>query len=661
MSRESVGIHLPESCSDLCRGASCECGHTKPGPLFSHVLIRILSAVLLLAFALYNDYTGGMSAVTAITAGLSLLLTGVPVIVEAITGLIQGKRNVCELAALALAGAVVIGEWVTAAEIALIMCIGEHTEEYMYSRAGRDLEGIITRHPRFCHLLRDTGTIEIPVDDLTAGDRLMIRPGDIVPVDCRIHEGRSGLDESCLTGESIPVFKGPGDTIWSGSTNLDGVLIVDTLRPVSESTYARIIELVSEAGERRPPSHPFIDRCARWYSPLMLLIAGLVLLGTGDAVRAITVLIVACPCALLLSTPSAVVAALGAAARRGILVKKGEFLEICRSITTIVFDKTGTLTSGVMKVIAIEPSGGTPEHEMLRIAGTAEISSSHPAGKAIVQACRDVGIELQIRGTACQYPGEGVEDRSDAGVTLVGSLSFLERKGVKIPLPESDVVSNPAVCTVFVSHNGQYSGCIRIADQVRSETQKVLADLVHLGLSRIIILTGDTHQAAISLARFYCLPENRVFSGLRPSEKEAYIAELQEAGEKVCFIGDGTNDGPALARAELGISIAGRHDTVALETAGVILMRDGLSLLADYICLGRRTSQIIIQNVILALALNLLLILAAAAGLLSPAAGAVGHQVATVLVLLNSLRLAGVRPRSGGHRLRETCGLPSHS
>lgn len=623
-----------------CSGSSCGCEHHSDEQTLRSGIIRITAAGILTLIAVSSEY--GLikhPEVGIAAAAIALVLTAIPILKEAITGLFRRRRNVCELAALALIGAVIIGEFTTAAEIALILSIGELVEEYVYARSKKDIDGIITRHPRTGLLIRDDETREVPVEEIRTGDRVMIRPGDIVPVDGIIHEGHSGLDESCLTGESLPVTRGPGDEVSSGSINLDGTLIITTLRPSLDSTYARVVNLVRDAGERRPPTHPLIDRFASWYTPIMLLIAAGVLIWTGSIIRAITVLIVACPCALLLATPSAVLAAIGYAAKNGILIKKGEYLEVCRSITTLVFDKTGTLTTGVMQVLSVDPAHGHSADEILELAGQAESSSSHPVAQAIVRAAKDAGISLHSRGTAREWPGEGIEDQGEGALVHVGTRSFLERNGVIIPGDAHITGEMHAEAIIWVARDHRYIGVIRLSDQIRPETTRVLARLREMGLDRIALLTGDDPRIAAQIAQKCDLAEDMVHAGLRPADKETYLGELQQAGEKVCFIGDGTNDGPALARADLGISIASRADTVALETAGVVLMRGGLTALPAFLSLGIRTRRIVYQNVILALSLNVLLIASAASGVISPAAGAIGHQVATVFVLLNSLRL----------------------
>lgn len=623
-----------------CSSSSCGCEHHHDQRTIRFSIIRIIAAGLFTLIAVGSEYGFIRPSEFGIAAAIfALLLTVIPILKEAATGLFQGRRNVCELASLALIGAVIIGEFTTAAEIAIILSIGELVEDYVYARSKADIEGMITRHPRIAHLIRDGETLEVPVHEISPGDLVMIRPGDIVPVDGIISEGSSSLDESCLTGESLPIIRGPGDQVSSGSVNLEGVLIITTLRPAQDSTYARVVDLVREAGERRPPSHPFIDRFAQWYTPIILVIAVIVFIWSGSVIRSIAVLIVACPCALLLATPSAVLAAIGNAAKRGILIKGGEYLEICRSINTLVFDKTGTLTTGIMQIHSVDPAEGYTSDQILELAAQGESSSSHPIALAIVKAAKEKGIILSARGTIREFPGEGIEDQNDGIIVYIGTQSFLKRNGVVLPDTLQFIGDTTSEVLVWVARNHIYVGIIRLKDQIRSETREVLSRLKEMGLTQIVVLTGDNHNTAALITRECGISENMVHAGLRPSDKEEYIGMIQHSGKTVCFIGDGTNDGPALARSDLGISIANRADTVALETAGVVLMRGGLATLPEFFSLGIQTRNIIFQNIILAMGINILLIFGAAFGVISPAFGAIGHQIATVLVLLNSLRL----------------------
>jgi len=419
---------------DQCESTSCGCEHEHSPESIRPILFRTSIAGVCVIIALGAE-VGLLTPpiIGPVSAIIALLLTAYPILKEAVIGLFHGERNVCELASIAIVAAVAIGEFTAAAEVAIILTIGELAEGYAYSRSKRDIEGIITRNPRFGYLIRDEKIIQVPVHEIEVGETAMIRSGDIVPVDGIVIEGSSYLDESCLTGESLPVEKEKGSQVYSGSINKDGTLVIEVTKVAGDSTYYRIVELIRQAGLRRPPSHPFIDRFARVYSPLMIALAVVVFFLTGSVVRAITVLIVACPCALLLATPSAVLATLGSAAKSGILIKGGEFLEICQKITVLVMDKTGTITSGIMELSEVVSLGSHSQKDILTYAAVAECSSSHPIARAIVTAATKKGISLVCTGLSHHYPGLGVEDIQQDHQIHVGNLRFMEEKGVIIP------------------------------------------------------------------------------------------------------------------------------------------------------------------------------------------------------------------------------------
>jgi len=626
---------------DTCSSA-CGCFHETDNKRLRSIIIRTIVACILVAISVITEF-GFLSPpeIAIITSLAALVLTAYPILKEAVLGLLNGERNVCELASLAIIGAVIIGEFTTAAEIALILTIGEAIEDYAYARTKRDIQSIITDNPPFGTIIQDGKPVQVPVKTIRVNDKVMIRPGDKIPVDGIILEGNSSFDESCLTGESLPQVKGPGTRVYSGSINQEGTIIIKAIKIAEDSTYSRIVKLVRDAGLRRPPSNPVIDRFSKIYTPIMLLITAVILFVTGSYIRAITVLIVACPCALLLATPSAVLASLGVAAKKGILIKGGEFMEICKSITTIVIDKTGTLTSGRMIVTRIIPLGNATETDVLESAATAEQSSSHPVAKAIVETARLKKIKMKVSSNSKNNPGMGVTDLQDGKTVYVGNPTFIREHGIDIPESLSSEIDryDSGVIIVLVSVDGVLSGTIHLSDKIRPESGDVINTLKRMGLSSIHLLTGDNRDVGLRIADSCGIDQNAVHAGMHPEEKEQFIAGLQKNGEVVCYIGDGTNDGPALAIADLGVSIGSREDTIALETSNVILMRGDLTSFPAFITLGRRTEMMILENISIALGLNILLILGAATGVLSPAMGAIGHQIATITVLLNSSRL----------------------
>ncbi len=653
-----------EECGSCSPGSGCDhgydCTHDLDAGSFQINLVKSLFAGILVVTAVTIEYLYPTVPLIPIILSLIVLaLTAYPIFLETYQGLRNGERNVSELVSIAIIGAVVLGEFTVAAEVSVILTIGELAESWAYARSKRDITDIVTSHPRFTHRIRDGLFIEIPVSEIMAGDMILVRPGDIVPVDGKVMEGQSHIDESCLTGESMPVLKREGDPVYSGSVNGDGTLTIRAEKTAEDSAYSAIIRLINQAGQRRPPARLFIDRFSRVYTPIILVISGLILVLTRDPIRAITVLIVACPCALLLATPSAVLAAIGSAARNGILIRGGEFLELCQKVSVVLFDKTGTLTSGRMEVSSIHPVRGFSERDLLEAAGIAECTSSHPIAGAIARRCEADGIPLSCSGERRMNPGFGVEAMVGDSVVRAGSRGYLNQAGIAIPdrIPERNTAEIP----VFVAKDKDILGSILIADIIRPESAGVIREIREYGIERIGMITGDTSQAASLIAGQAGLKDSLVHSGVLPGEKETIIAAFQETAETVCFIGDGTNDGPALARADIGVSIGSRSDTVALQTAHVILMSGGLHQLPAFFRLGRKTSQVISMNVFMALGLNLLMILAAAGGWLTPAAGAIGHQAATIVVLLNSAAISVWFSRKRplpAHSCRDPCCSP---
>lgn len=638
MSKSQISCES-EACN--CHGSGCSHEHTERELKIN--LIRLVTAGFFVTLAVLTEYRIIPLTELEIPAALiALALTAYPILKEAALGLIKGAWNVCELAALALVAAVLIGEFTAAAEIAFILTIGEMVEDYLYARTQKDIHSLMLHVPTTANIIRNEEIIEIAVDDIKIGDRILIRPGERIPVDGEIQKGQSDVDESFRTGESLPIQKNPGDTVYSGSINLDGILVITAIKPANQSSYAKVVELVQKAGMRRPPSHPMIDTFAHYYTPLILVIAFGTAFFTHDIVRGITVLIVACPCALLLATPSAVLAAIGPAAKQGILIKSGSFLEMCKKITTIVFDKTGTLTSGEMNVTTIIPENGSTQEEVLTIAGSAERSSPHPIARAILKEAKRTGIVFSGVGTGRHIPGKGAADTWNGTPVLVGNRDFFKENSIPVleSAKQDNIQKNMYETEVLVAKNGEYIGKILISDTLHTDTKKALASLRHLGYSQYAIITGDNKKAAQAIADELEIPESMTYSGLLPSDKEKFVADLQEKGERVCFVGDGTNDGPALIRADIGVGMGSRANTLALESSGVILMEQGLSSLPTFLKLGKKTSQTIKENISLALLLNCMLIGLAAGGLITPVIGAIGHQFATIIVLVNSIRLS---------------------
>jgi Cd2+/Zn2+-exporting ATPase len=634
------GSYGNESCSLNEDHHDCGCGHEhnhEEDSIREYLLIAV--SAILLACAISGGYIGLPETAVNILAVLSALCTGIPIIASSIKGLLGGRQSVCELAGIAIIGAILIGEYVTAAEVGLILSIGEIAEEFAYRRSRRDIEKIASVHPDHGLVEKGGETIEVPVDAIEIGDVALVRPGDIVPSDGFVISGSTSIDESCLTGESVPVEKEAGDPVYSGTTNINGAIRVEVLKKSCDSTYSRIVGFVREAEARRPPTYPFIEKFASIYTPLTLVITVLTWALTGSIERAITIIIVACPCALLLSTPSAVISAIGAGARRGILVKSGLYLEEAGKIDTVLFDKTGTLTSGSMSVKSVRAFGNFDEESVTALAAAAECGSEHPVAGAIVRYAEETGIYAARCKKTNSRPGLGVEAESDFGRILVGNARFLDESGISIPVPAQSAagsLSGEGTTPVFVSLNGEIAGIFGIGDFLRKESSGVVAGLKDYGINYISMISGDKKDVAENIAEACGISGENVSSGVAPGEKKSIVEDFQSAGRTVCFVGDGVNDAPALAQANVGVSIGSRENTIAIETSHVVLLRNDLRSLLSFIRLGRKTIRTIKVNVAFALSFTFLLMVLAFFGVVHPAAGAIGHQFAVLAVLANS-------------------------
>ncbi len=488
--------------------------------------------------------------------------------------------------------------------------------------------------------------VEVPVDDIEVGDIARVRPGDIVCADGVVISGAASMDESCITGESIAVDKTRGDMVYSGSVNLNGLIEIEVKRRGCDSTYSQILNLVHEAEERKPPSYPFIEKFLRYYTPLTLIFAALVLILTGSLVKTITVIIVSCPCGILLATPSAAIAAIGAGARRGILFKSGKYLEEAGHINAVLFDKTGTLTTGIMSVTAVEAFGGIPEKEVISDAALAESGLQHPVSKAVTDYAKESGIEIADLETECIRTvianGMTAEFKGTSKVIRVGNRSFSESVGAAFT-EETDRAyerfSAAGYNTLFVIRNGIIIGIIGISDKIREESPRVISQLNAAGIRKIGILSGDKHEIVQNIAGECGIKSGDLYSEILPGDKKDITERYQKEGYSVCFVGDGVNDSPALAQANLGAAIASRENTAAIETAHAVILRDSLEAVTMLIKIGKIAVRTIKVNTAFAVTITVALVILALMGIVVPVVGALGHEVAVMGVLINSALL----------------------
>jgi heavy metal translocating P-type ATPase len=596
------------------------------------LLLAVIAVALVAGLALAA--AGQPDAATlAYAAGAAAVL--VALVVSIVTSLRRGQFGLDIVAALAMAGALAVGETLAAAVVALMYAGGQALESYADGRAKREMTALLARAPRSAVRHRGAALETVPIEAIRAGDRLMIRRGDVLPVDGTVDDGRAVLDLSAVTGESLPLHLGAGAAVMSGTTNLGDAFTLLATRPAAESTYAGIVRLVRGAIEARPPMARLADRYALGFLAVTLLLAAAAWTLSGDPVRAVAVLVVATPCPLILAVPVAIVAGLSRAAGRGVLVKGGGALETLARVRVVVLDKTGTLTHGEARLADVEPLADLPADEVLRLAASLDQASPHVVARALVGAARERGLPLATPAAPTETPGEGVEGVVEGRRVRVGGRAYVLAgltDGAVAPLrpPPAGVGA-----VVSVAVDGRLAGRIFLADGVRDGIPALLARLRGLGIRRLVLATGDRADIAAAVAGD--LGFDAIHAGLAPAGKIAIIGEARAAGP-VAMVGDGVNDAPALAAADVGVAMGARGAAASAEAADVVLLADSLDGLADGIAIARRARTIALQSVLAGIGLSVAGMLAAAAGYLPPLQGALLQEAIDVAVILNALR-----------------------
>ncbi len=606
-----------------------------------------LGAFLALAGFVVGRALPGQILVSQTLILASVAINGLPVIVGAVRGILEKRVNVDELLALAIIACLLNGEFLTAAVVSSIMVLGALIEEATAESARKSIQTLIKVSPKNATVVRGGESLTVPVEQVRVGDILMVKPGEQVPVDGVVLEGTSALDESAITGEAMPIEKTVGDPLYAGTLNHNGLLRVRAERIGENTTLGQVIRLVSEAEAHKPKTIAFIDRFAKYFTPLILGCALVAWLFTGDFSRAVAVLIVGCPCALILAVPTATVAAIGRAARAGILVKGGQHIENVALADTILFDKTGTLTEGNPRVDEIVAVEGVAGNDLLRHAASVECNSTHPLARAVIQAALYAHITINAARDLFTEIGLGVRGSVDGNLIEVGSV-YLSGGTGGVPLPlqsRLQAIKDKGSTPLMVYRDKQPLGFLSVSDQVRTSAKTTVAALKKLGLKGIGILSGD-HQRSVELVGRQ-VGITHLWSGLKPDDKLRIIQEMQQNGARIIFVGDGINDAPALAIADTGIAMGARGTEVALETADIALMSDDIGKLPLLIALGRRMLFIIKMNIAFGLVFNLVSVLAGASGLLTPIMGAVVHNIGSVLVVLSSASIGLFKDDSG--------------
>lgn len=565
---------------------------------------------------------------------LSALALTIPLVNNMIKTLRTGHFGIDVLAATAIITSVLLKEYWAAIVIVLMLTGGEALEEYAEKRAKNELTALLSHRPKKAHILRGRKTIDVKASEVEAGDKLTILPGEVVPVDAVILEGTTSLDESSLTGESLPVVKNVDDSILSGSINMEGALVVRALHNAAESQYEQIIKLVRGATSSQSPFVRMADRYSVPFTLVSFFIAGAAWFASGEAIRFLEVLVVATPCPLLLGAPIAIISGMSRAAKHGIIIKTGNALEQLADVRTVAFDKTGTLTVGQPSINTVTTYNKYTKTQVLQAAAALEQSSSHILAKAIVNEAQAQKIKFQAAKQVKEVAGHGLSGRLSGKDILIGHFSLMAQADIETPV--SFKPQNVKETVSYVAISGQLAGVITFKDEVRKEAGSMLRRLRKTGIKRFALITGDNEAVAVEVAKKLNIVD--VYPDCLPAEK---MQAIEEMDAPVAFVGDGVNDAPVLTTADIGIALGARGSTAASETADVVIMQDDVSKVATSVEIAKRTVYVAKQSVLIGIFLSLALMAVFATGKFKPIHGALIQEVVDVIVIINALRAHG--------------------
>jgi Cd2+/Zn2+-exporting ATPase len=609
------------------------------------LLGTLAGGVLLINSLIARFVYGPKSFSTELLAMLAAILLGAPIVWHAIKSMIKKEMHMDELVALAIVAAFATAgtsenpamRYAEAGIIAFFMLLSELIESRTALGARASIESLIHLTPKKANLIQTDDTEkEIEVSVLKTGDMIRVRPGDNIPADGEVIKGLSSINEATITGESLPVDKVPGMQVFAGTNNLTGVLDVKVTKAGKDTTLGKVQSLIMQAEQTKIPIMRIIDRYVKWYVPTVLMIAGIALFFTKNIDQAITILVISCPCALILATPTAMVASISAAARLGVLVKNVADLEVAGKITALVFDKTGTVTTGRLYVTKLTPSENVEPAELLLVAASAEQMSKHPAARALQEVAKDAKLSLNSVDVFEEVPGKGVKAVVNSENIMVGRDTFLQENNVDLSMIEDPALhEEQGFSTLYVANNNKCLGWIGLQDKTRPEAQHAVKELLDIGVKKITMLTGDRHEVANRVAaelgctdfKAQCLPQDKL----------AVVERLKTGGHTVVVVGDGINDAPALAAGDLGIAMGAAGSDVAINSASIALMSDDLKRLPFLVQLSRKTRLVINWN--LGFGVTFIIIGISLSTLIMPMFAAILHFVSSLVVVFNSARL----------------------
>jgi Cd2+/Zn2+-exporting ATPase len=640
MNHSTLVHHGHEHEGEHLRGHLGECGHdhSESGMKWRLTLV-LLGGVCLILSGILRWLRPAQNDLAVAWSMLGAIITALPIFRDALLGFsskafANTEFYMNQFITLAVIACFVTQQYVVGGVVAIILLLGHILEDRSMLGTNEAINSLLHLSRVTARRVRNGAEEEVDVESLGEGEIVRVRPGDTMPADGLVLSGFSTVNQATITGESLPVEVEAGTTVFAGTSNLTGLIEVRVTRTGTQTVLGRVKEIVEEAQQTRAPIVRLTEEYARYYMPLILLIAGFVLFFTKDVQRAISVIVVSIPCTFVLAGPSAMVAALAAASRMGILVKSVRFFEVANDIDTVVFDKTGTLTTGELRVAAITPNDGMAENELLALVAAVEQHSTHPIARAVVTEAQDRQLEIGDAEDVQEKHGHGLLARVGQLDVLVGRGSWLREQAIEIPQKERNFDDLSAL---HVGVNRKLAGIIYLSDTVRAEAKNVSANLRQSGVDHLMMLTGDRRTVAESIAEHVGMTEFE--ADCLPEQKQKAVHKLKAAGRKVMVVGDGVNDAPALAAGDLSVAMGALGSDVAIQTADIALMANDLRRVPHFLALSDKALRIINQNMLCGLAFIGAAIVLSGVGLIPPIAAAFVHEFGAFFVIFNSARL----------------------
>lgn len=602
---------------------------------------RVILASILVTASFILNKSLGYAWITVIVMAASTFLAGVPIVVNAVRALRYWIVGIDALVTIAVIGAWLIGEYWEAAAVTFLFMVGNHLESRTLERTRSSIQALLKLVPDTATVHRDGQEVAVRPEEVIKGDLVIVKPGEKISVDGTIVKGSAYINQSAITGEPLSVNKAVSDIVYSGTIIESGYLLIRADKVGEDTTFAKILELVEEAQDKKARTQRFLEKFSRYYTPLVILLAVVLYVVSRDIVMSLTLLVIACPGALVISAPVSIVAGIGNGARHGVLFKGGEMLEKLSSVKVVAFDKTGTLTKGKPEITRVKAYEMT-EEELLKIAAVGEIYSEHPLAKAIVSyAAKQLGMIHERPAEVNYIPGQGLLFIFEGKLYLMGNRRLFASRKIQLDACESYLAEEEALgqTAVIIGDKHGVLGVISIADQVREDAKQAVHHLKSLGIRRIVMLTGDNPRAAKAISSQLGIDDT--YSELLPQDKVRVLKELQDKYGSTAMVGDGVNDAPALASADLGIAIGGTGSDVAIETGDVVLMSGKLSKLAYTLALSRATVRNMKQNIYFAILVAVLLLGGVLIKTVNLSYGMLIHEVSVLLVVVNAIRLRG--------------------